>query len=168
MPYSSHTRGFVWLPPLLQQAGFVVDSMSDPQAIAAVHPILVIVDEETLAQIPRSQEPERPAVLVVIEHDLDAERALSAGADEYITPSTSPAAVVNRVNSLVNARAGARQVLLQNEMLAKISDVVFVLDNESNVLYWNEGAENLYGVKAHEILGRSARRGVSLRMEHPR
>lgn len=150
--FSKHS--FVWLPPLLQQAGFTVDTVNDVEELSSHYPILLIVDEETLAQVPPSQQPERPAILVVVEHDLDAERALSAGADEYITPSTSPAAVVNRVQLLVNARLNERQVHLQNEMLAKISDVVFVLDSDSNVLYWNEGAENLYGVKASEIIGR--------------
>lgn len=157
------TRAYAWLTPLLQQGGFVVNDAGDPHEIAALRPILLVVDEESLAQLPALQEPERPAVLAVIDHDLDAGRALSAGADEYITPSTSPEAVVNRVNSLVESRIGAHQVLLQNEMLAKISDVVFVLDNESNVLYWNEGAEHLYGVKAHEILGRQ--RAESYRYE---
>jgi PAS domain S-box-containing protein len=147
-------REYAWLLLLLQQAGFDVSDVTEPQAIAGLGSDLLVVDAATLAQLPQIQKPERPAVLAVIEHDLDAQQALTAQADEYITPSTSPDAVVNRAQNLARARVAERQLHLQNEILAKMSDAVIIVDNENRVQYWNEGAEHLYGIPAPEILGK--------------
>lgn len=41
----------------------------------------------------------------------------------------------------------------QSELLDKAQDAIFVQDMESHILYWNQGAERLFGWTAAEVLG---------------
>jgi PAS domain S-box-containing protein len=48
----------------------------------------------------------------------------------------------------------AQQLELQSRLLALAHDAILVRDPESRVLYWNQGAEQLYGWSAEEARGR--------------
>jgi PAS domain S-box-containing protein len=41
----------------------------------------------------------------------------------------------------------------QSELLDKAQDAIFVQDMESRILYWNQGAERLFGWTAAEVMG---------------
>lgn len=49
----------------------------------------------------------------------------------------------------------------QAELLDKARDAIFVLDLSHNVVFWNKGAERLYGWTKEEVLGRSFTRLIS-------
>ncbi|MEM4658604.1 MAG: PAS domain S-box protein, partial [Candidatus Methanosuratincola sp.] len=53
------------------------------------------------------------------------------------------------------------QVTEQAELLDKARDAIFVLDLDFNVVFWNKGAERLYGWTREEVQGRSFTRLVS-------
>lgn len=48
------------------------------------------------------------------------------------------------------------QIREQATLLNKAHDAILVRDIENNILFWNEGAERLYGWKASEAIGKSA------------
>ncbi|MGA2852054.1 MAG: EAL domain-containing protein [Terracidiphilus sp.] len=41
----------------------------------------------------------------------------------------------------------------QSELLDKAQDAIFVQDMESRILYWNQGAERVFGWRAEEVMG---------------
>ncbi len=51
-------------------------------------------------------------------------------------------------------RQAEAQIQFQANVLAHISDAAIAIDNERRVIYWNQAAERLYGVKADEIIGK--------------
>lgn len=54
-------------------------------------------------------------------------------------------------------RFRSEQKIREQAMLLDIAtDAIFVRDLSSRILYWNQGAEKLYGWQAHEILGKKA------------
>ncbi|MBI4547553.1 MAG: PAS domain S-box protein, partial [Ignavibacteriae bacterium] len=48
------------------------------------------------------------------------------------------------------------KMLEQAELLDKAQDAIAVRDLKNSIVYWNKGAEHLYGWKAEEILGKKA------------
>ena len=52
--------------------------------------------------------------------------------------------------------SGRTRIREQNAILARIRDAVHVRDLEGRVVFWNEGAEKLYGWSAQEALGKHA------------
>jgi PAS domain S-box-containing protein len=82
------------------------------------------------------------------------------------------------VDSLVeNAAAGPRIFALQGldaqsnrlrgELLAQVSDAIFVVDEERRLTYLNEAAEGLYGVSTGEVVGLPVTRLFQRRWLHP-
>ncbi len=51
-------------------------------------------------------------------------------------------------------RQAEAQIQFQANVLSHVSDAVMAVDNEHRVIYWNQAAERLYGVKADEIIGK--------------
>jgi PAS domain S-box-containing protein len=48
------------------------------------------------------------------------------------------------------------ELRLRSEMLENVNDAVIAMKEDRTILYWNRGAERLYGWTADEVLGRSA------------
>ncbi|UWZ84806.1 EAL domain-containing protein [Occallatibacter riparius] len=64
--------------------------------------------------------------------------------------------VTEMVTSRHNLQAAYERLREQSELLDKAQDAIFVQDFDTRILYWNKGAEDLFGWSAEEILGRRA------------
>jgi diguanylate cyclase (GGDEF)-like protein/PAS domain S-box-containing protein len=62
--------------------------------------------------------------------------------------------ITESVLSRNKLEAAHNRVREQSELLDKAQDAIFVQDLESRVLYWNKGAERLFGWSADEVMGR--------------
>jgi PAS domain S-box-containing protein len=58
-----------------------------------------------------------------------------------------------------------QKILEQVELLNVVSDAIFVRDRSNHVIFWNHGAEQLYGWKSVEAMGRDARDLLRLEFE---
>ncbi len=57
---------------------------------------------------------------------------------------------------ITERRQAERRIREQAEMLNQAREAIFITDLENHFLYWNAGAERLYGWRADEVLGRTA------------
>jgi diguanylate cyclase (GGDEF)-like protein/PAS domain S-box-containing protein len=73
----------------------------------------------------------------------------SAGVSVYFRNITET--VLSR-RQLEEANANLRE---QSELLDNAQDAIFVQDMQSRILYWNKGAERLFGWAAEDVLGRT-------------
>jgi PAS domain S-box-containing protein len=62
---------------------------------------------------------------------------------------------VTAVTDLTERKLIERQLRYQAQLLQNVSDAVVAVDNEYCITAWNSAAENLYGWKATEVLGKS-------------
>ena len=68
---------------------------------------------------------------------------------------------------IINLRARAerrvaeQKIAQQAELIDKATDAIFVRDLEQKVIFWNQGAERIYGWKAAEVIGRTTREFLS-------
>ncbi|MCZ3364817.1 ATP-binding protein [Methanobacterium veterum] len=46
------------------------------------------------------------------------------------------------------------QIMIQAEILSQVRDAVIAVDDANYITYWNKGAEDLYGFKSEEVLGK--------------
>ena len=67
--------------------------------------------------------------------------------------STPPSGTRSQSASLAEER-----IRQQAELLNKTHDAVIVCDLNFRIIYWNKGAESMYGWEAAEVLGRDFRR----------
>ena len=51
-------------------------------------------------------------------------------------------------------RRAEEQIKFQANILSQINDAVIVIDNDQQIIYWNRGAERLYGWRENEIIGK--------------
>jgi hypothetical protein len=64
-----------------------------------------------------------------------------------------------RMNEALQSEIESRQIAekylqFQANVLSQVSDVILAVDNDYRIIYWNSKAEQLYGVKAAEAIGR--------------
>jgi diguanylate cyclase (GGDEF)-like protein/PAS domain S-box-containing protein len=62
--------------------------------------------------------------------------------------------ITETVLSRRNLEAAHSRLREQSELLDKAQDAIFVQDMDSCILYWNKGAERLFGWSAAEVLGK--------------
>jgi len=61
------------------------------------------------------------------------------------------------ISSDITERKQAEQKMHEQAALLDVAtDAIFVQDLENNILFWNQGAEHLYGWQAEEVLGKNA------------
>jgi PAS domain S-box-containing protein len=143
-----------WLTLLLTSAGFEVSLESDLNKAVLFAPDVAIVDEAHADIFASAEKIGLPTFLALVESDDTAEKLLQAGAQDYITPSTSPTAIVNRVRALLRDRVLEINNEFQTRLINSMSDAIIVVDMGNRVLYWSSGAERLYGKTAQDMLGR--------------
>jgi PAS domain S-box-containing protein len=92
--------------------------------------------------------------------------AMKEGVFDYINRSAECAKafpfVVNRAiegHGLMQEKVRLQRELIETKnflesIVEKAGDAISVVDPEGNVLYWNEGAEKIYGYKKEEVMGK--------------
>jgi diguanylate cyclase (GGDEF)-like protein/PAS domain S-box-containing protein len=85
------------------------------------------------------------------------ERGLWYGMRCYPRPGHMSVFFRNVTESILSRRkldAANTRLLVQSELLDKAQDAIFVQDMDSRILYWNMGAERLFGWTSAEVMGR--------------
>ncbi len=91
-------------------------------------------------------------------------RALAAGAKDFLTKPLDSVEVLLRIKNLLETRSLYQQlqrwadgrIREQGDLLDRANDAILIRDEEDRILYWNQGAERLYGWKAPDAMGREA------------
>jgi two-component system, cell cycle sensor histidine kinase and response regulator CckA len=88
------------------------------------------------------------------EHKIDLE-AMQAGAVDYLEKSLINSAALEKSLRYAIERKRAEQKIREQAALLDIAtDAILVQDLQGKILFWNKGAENLYGYSATEAVGR--------------
>lgn len=106
--------------------------------------------------------------VLVLTADMAAEskrRALAAGAKDFLTKPLDAIEVLLRIKNLLETRflyqrlqrKADQRIHEQATLLDQANDAIMVRDMEDRILFWNQGAERLYGWRAQEAVGRDAR-----------
>ncbi|MEM7771829.1 MAG: PAS domain S-box protein [Cyanobacteria bacterium P01_A01_bin.37] len=72
------------------------------------------------------------------------------------TPEGSPLRVIGTHTDTTERKLAEQKIREQAELLDIASDAIIVRDLDQHILYWNRGAERLYGWKSVEAIGRKA------------
>src|SRR5829696_1195819 len=59
-------------------------------------------------------------------------------------------------SDITERKRGEQRILEQAALLDQAQDAILVRDLDQNILYWNKGAESIYGWTAAEAIGRNA------------
>ncbi len=90
------------------------------------------------------------------DHEIDIE-AMKAGAADYLDKSQLGAPLLERSIRYAIERNQAEQKIREQAALLDIAtDAIIVRDLENNILFWNKGAECLYGWQSDDVLGKNA------------
>ena len=90
------------------------------------------------------------------DHEIDVE-AMKAGAADYLDKSQLGAPLLERSIRYAMERKQAEQKIREQAALLDITtDAILVRDRENKILFWNKGAEQMYGWKADDVLGKNA------------
>lgn len=90
------------------------------------------------------------------DHEVDVE-AMKAGAADYLEKSQLGAQMLERSIRYALERNRAEQKIREQAALLDVAtDAILVRDLENKILFWNKGAERLYGWKAIDALGINA------------
>ncbi len=95
--------------------------------------------------------PSNVQILVVYESQDHAD-AETFGDDYLVKPLRAPT-LLHRIYALLRQQALEQEIDFQGEILSQLADAVVAVDSNSNVIYWNDEAERMYGIRADEILG---------------
>jgi PAS domain S-box-containing protein len=91
-------------------------------------------------------------------------RALTAGAKDFLIKPLDTVEVLLRIRNLLETRFLYQQVQQraqsriqkQAALLDQANDAILIRDMEDRILFWNQGAERLYGWTKSEAVGRNA------------
>jgi PAS domain S-box-containing protein len=105
-----------------------------------------------------------PIIMITALNNKDARmQALSAGAEDFLTKPVDRAELCMRVRNLSRLKAysdyyehQAAALADQAALLDLAQDAIVALDLHSRVLFWNRGAEAMYGWLSGEVLGINA------------
>jgi two-component system, cell cycle sensor histidine kinase and response regulator CckA len=61
------------------------------------------------------------------------------------------------MKDISDRKQSEQKILEQAELLNIVSDAIFVRDRSNRIIFWNHGAEQLYGWKASEAMGQNVR-----------
>ncbi len=65
--------------------------------------------------------------------------------------------VVGVVIDMTDRKTAEEKIREQAELLDKAQDAIIVCDLDRSILYWNKGAERIYGWRASEVIGKNIR-----------
>lgn len=97
-----------------------------------------------------------PIILLTGQGDREIDlEAMKAGAADYLEKSQLTAPLLERSIRYAMERQQTEQKIRQQAALLDIAtDAIFVHDLDDPVLFWNKAAENLYGWKKSEVIGK--------------
>jgi two-component system, cell cycle sensor histidine kinase and response regulator CckA len=99
-----------------------------------------------------------PIILLTGQGDREVDlEAMKAGAADYLDKSQLGALLLERSLRYAIERKQAEQKIREQAALLDVAtDAIIVRDLENNILFWNKGAERLYGWKAADALSKNA------------
>ncbi|MBW4665071.1 MAG: response regulator [Chroococcus sp. CMT-3BRIN-NPC107] len=87
------------------------------------------------------------------EHQIDLE-AMQAGAVDYLEKSLiNSAALEKSLRYALERKRSEQKIREQAALLDIATDAILVQDLQGKILFWNKGAEHLYGYSATEVVG---------------
>ncbi len=90
------------------------------------------------------------------DHDVDVE-AMRAGAADYLEKTQLGAPLLERsIRYAIERKQAEQKIREQAALLDVATDAILVRDLDNQILFWNKGAERLYGWKALDALGKNA------------
>ena len=90
------------------------------------------------------------------DHEIDL-IAMKAGAADYLDKSKLGAQLLERsIRYAIERKQSEHKIREQAALLDIATDAIFVQDLESRILFWNKGAEHLYGFSVAEAIGKNA------------
>jgi PAS domain S-box-containing protein len=78
-----------------------------------------------------------------------------------------PRARLALATDITERRLSERRIREQAEMLNQAREAIFITDLENRIIYWNAGAERLYGWRSDEVVGKTAERLLDPAMMAP-
>ncbi len=69
------------------------------------------------------------------------------------------------MKDISDRKQSEQQILEQADLLNVVSDAIFVRDRSNHIIFWNQGAEQIYGWNATEVMGRNPRDLLCLESE---
>lgn len=121
-----------------------------------IHPDDVLDVNELLRQLIRFPDVSRTAV-VRYKHRNGSWRWIEADATNHLADPAIGGIVIN-YRDITEQRTAEEKIHEQAALLDISQDAILVRDMEDRIIYWNKGAEEVYGWSAHEALGQSADR----------
>ncbi len=92
------------------------------------------------------------------EHKIDVE-AMQAGAVDYLEKGLINSAVLEKsLRYAIERKRSEQKIREQAALLDIATDAILVQDLQGKILFWNKGAEHLYGYSATEAVGSNVRR----------
>jgi PAS domain S-box-containing protein len=120
-------------------------------------------DGITALKLVREKHPVTPVMLISGSiGEEDAVKCLQHGATDYLLKQRLdrlPAAVKRALTEAEDFRKrqeAEEQIREQAALLDKTQDAIYVRNLEQRIIYWNKGAERLYGWLADEVIGKRA------------
>jgi PAS domain S-box-containing protein len=120
-------------------------------------------DGITALKMVREKHPTIPVMLISGSlNEEDAVKCLQYGAKDYLLKERLdrlPAAVkraLEEVEELRKRQEAEARIREQAALLDKAQDAIYVRDLDQRIVYWNKGAERLYGWTSEEALGKRA------------
>lgn len=121
---------------------------------------LSLPDSQGLATLieMHSRAPEAPIVVLTgLDDETLAVRALQEGAQDYLVKGkVNGDLLVRSMRYAVERKRAEQKIREQAALLDITTDAILVKDLDNRILFWNQGAERLYGWLAEEALGKSA------------
>lgn len=90
------------------------------------------------------------------DHEVDLE-AMKAGAADYLDKSQLGAPLLERsIRYAIERKQSEQKIREQAALLDIATDAIIVRDLDNKILFWNKGAERLYGWQALDVLGKNS------------
>src|SRR5215211_7545062 len=74
----------------------------------------------------------------------------------FLNPQGKPYQYVAIRNDITERKRAEEQIREQAALLDQAQDAILVRDLDQNILFWNKGAEKIYGWSAGEVIGKNA------------
>ena len=90
------------------------------------------------------------------DHEVDLE-AMKAGAADYLDKSLLGAPLLERsIRYAIERKQAEQKIREQAALLDVATDAIIVRDLDHKIIFWNKGAERLYGWQAADVLGKNS------------